>query len=120
MDELLQTPSTELEPAMPTTVAELPRPALKLPGREKAAVLLVSLGPERAAQVFKHLKDEEIEALSLEMAKTRQVPMETSEAIWTELVETVMAEAYVAEGGVEYAREVLERSLGRERATELI
>jgi flagellar motor switch protein FliG len=112
VQELLQPPSTE--------IAELPRPSLKLPGREKAAVLLVSLGPERAAEVFKHLKDEEIEALSLEMAKTRQIPQDTSEAVWMELVETVMAEAYVAEGGVEYARDVLERSLGADRASELI
>ena len=106
--------------AQPAAVAELPRPKLRMPGREKAAVLLVSLGPDRAAQVFRHLKDEEIETLSLEMAKTRQVPMQTSEAVWNELVETVMAEAYVAEGGVEYARAVLERSLGAERAAELI
>jgi flagellar motor switch protein FliG len=107
-------------PATSTAVAELPRPSVRLPGRQKAAVLLVSLGPERAAEVFKHLKDEEIESLSLEMAKTRQVPQDTSEAVWTELVETVMAEAYVAEGGVEYARQVLERSVGADRASELI
>jgi flagellar motor switch protein FliG len=107
-------------PAGAAVPAQLPRPKLNLPGRSKAAVLLVSLGHERAAEVFKHLKDEEIESLSLEMAKTRQVPMDTSEAVWNELVETVMAEAYVAEGGVEYARQVLERSLGPERANELI
>jgi flagellar motor switch protein FliG len=119
VEELPQTTSTALAPAR-SALAELPRPSVKLPGRQKAAVLLVSLGPERAADVFKHLKDEEIEALSLEMAKTRQIPQDTSEAVWQELVETVMAEAYVAEGGVEYAREVLERSLGADRATELI
>jgi flagellar motor switch protein FliG len=119
VDELLETRSLALAPA-PMALAELPRPTVKLPGREKAAVLLVSLGPERAAEVFRHLKDEEIEALSLEMAKTRQIPQDTSEAVWQELVETVMAEAYVAEGGVEYAREVLERSLGADRASELI
>ena len=115
---------SDLLPAAPAAPAglpaQLPRPKLNLPGRSKAAVLLVSLGPERAASVFKHLKEEEIEQLSLEMAKTRQVPMDTSEAVWNELVETVMAEAYVAEGGVEYAREVLERSVGPERAHELI
>jgi flagellar motor switch protein FliG len=117
VSELTPTTTTALAPA---PVAQLPRPQLNMAGREKAAVLLVSLGPERAAEVFKHLKDEEIESLSLEMAKTRQVPMETSEAVWQELVETVMAEAYVAEGGVDYAREVLERSLGPDRANELI
>jgi len=112
---------TVVEPDQPTTaLAEFPRPRLRLPGRDKAAVLLVSLGPELAAQVFRHLRDDEIEVLSLAMAKTRQVPQETSEAVWGELVETVMAEAYIAEGGVEYAREVLERSLGADRANELI
>jgi flagellar motor switch protein FliG len=102
-----------------SALLEAPRRA-RIGGRQKAAVLLVSLGPERAAEVFRHLKDDEIEALSLEMAKTRQIPQETSQAVWDELVETVMAEAYVAEGGVDYAREVLERSLGSDRAGELI
>jgi flagellar motor switch protein FliG len=115
--------SADLLPAAPqesTAVAEPPKRPVRLPGRDKAAVLLVSLGPDRAAEVFKHLKHEEIEALSLAMAKTRQVPQDTSEAVWMELVETIMAETYVAEGGVEYAREVLERSVGGERAAELI
>ena len=116
MEDLLPVPS----PAADVPLPEPARPRLRLPGRQKAAVLLVSLGPQRAAEVFKHLKEDEIETLSLEMAKTRQVPMDTSEAVWNELVETVMAEAYVAEGGVDYAREVLERSLGAERASELI
>src|ERR1044072_2295922 len=92
----------------------------KLAGNEKAAVLLISIGPDRAAEVFKHLKDDEIEALSLQMAKTRQIPQETTEAVWTELVELIMADSYVAEGGVDYARDVLERSPGEERAWELI
>ena len=116
MEDLLPVPS----PAADALLPDPARPRLRLPGRQKAAVLLVSLGPQRAAEVFKHLNEEEIETLSLEMAKTRQVPMDTSEAVWNELVETVMAEAYVAEGGVDYAREVLERSLGAERASELI
>jgi flagellar motor switch protein FliG len=111
-------------PAMSTAPVPVhdvpPRLKTKISGREKASILLVSLGPDRAAEVFKHLKDEEIETLSLEMAKTRQIPQDTSEAVWGELVETVMAEAYVAEGGVEYAREVLERSVGQDRANELI
>ncbi len=113
MDNLLPVPAG----------AALPEPArskLKLPGTEKAAVLLISIGPDRAAEVFKHLKDEEIEALSLQMAKTRQIPQDTTEAIWMELVDLIMAESYVAEGGVDYARDVLERSLGPERAWELI
>src|SRR5919106_3482606 len=121
MSDMLPAAPAAAGPLVPVSSTAIePRPKLTLPGRKKAAVLLVSLGPDRAAEVFKHLKEEEIESLSLEMAKTRQVPMDTSEAIWGELVETVMAEAYVAEGGVEYARAVLERSLGSDRASELI
>jgi flagellar motor switch protein FliG len=117
MEETLPVPAT---PVAPAPISETGRRRSKIPGRSKAAILLVSLGPGRAAEVFKHLKDEEIETLSLEMAKTRQIPQDTSEEVWGELVETVMAEAYVAEGGVDYAREVLERSVGPERASELI
>jgi flagellar motor switch protein FliG len=117
MEETLPVPATPVAPAPAPEPRQRPK---KIAGRQKAAILLVSLGPHRAAEIFKHLKDEEIETLSLEMAKTRQIPQDTSETVWGELVETVMAEAYVAEGGVDYAREVLERSVGPDRASELI
>ncbi|CAN5214276.1 hypothetical protein BH20ACT16_BH20ACT16_10510 [soil metagenome] len=96
------------------------RRASRLGGREKAAVLLVSLGHERAAEVFRHLKEDEIEALSLDMAKLQQVPADVSAEVWEEMVETCLAEAYLAEGGVEFAREVLERAVGPERAREIV
>jgi flagellar motor switch protein FliG len=92
------------------------RRSSRLGGRQKAAILLVSLGSERAAKVFGHLKDDEIESLSLDMAKLNQVSADTSEEVINELVETCLAQRYIAEGGVEYAREVLERSVGPERA----
>jgi flagellar motor switch protein FliG len=92
------------------------RRTARLAGRQKAAILLVSLGPERAAQVFGHLKEDEIEALSLDMAKLSQVPAELSYEVIGELVETCLAQSYLAEGGVDYAREVLERAVGPERA----
>jgi flagellar motor switch protein FliG len=97
-----------------------PRRASRLGGRQKAAVLLVSLGAERAAEIFRHLKEDEIETLSLDMAKLRQIPAEISADIWSEMVETCLAQAYLAEGGVEYAREVLERSVGADRAREIV
>src|SRR5215212_5378488 len=99
--------------------ARLPAARPKLKGREKAAVLLVSLGPERAADIFGHLRDDEIEELSLQMAKTREVPPSTVESVLEETAETAMAYGYLAEGGVAYAREVLEKSLGPERAAEI-
>jgi flagellar motor switch protein FliG len=93
-----------------------PRRGSRVDGRQKAAILLVSLGPERAAQIFSHLSDEEIESLSLDMAKLNQVPSDLCQEVIAELVDTCLAQRYMAEGGVEYAREVLERSVGPERA----
>jgi len=103
-----------------STQLAAPRKRSRLGGRQKAAVLLVSLGPDRAAEIFGHLKEDEIEALSLDMAKLNQVPAEISQEVIGELVETCLAQAYLAEGGVEYAREVLERAVGPERARQIV
>jgi flagellar motor switch protein FliG len=89
-------------------------------GIEKAAVLLVAIGEERASQIFGHLGDAEVEALSREIAKSRKVPNTTCREIVTEAVETVLAEEYIAEGGVDYARSILQRSLGSSRADEIV
>jgi flagellar motor switch protein FliG len=103
-----------------STQLAAPRKRSRLGGRQKAAVLLVSLGPARAAEIFGHLKEDEIEALSLDMAKLSQVSNEVSQEVIGELVETCLAQAYMAEGGVEYAREVLERAVGPERARQIV
>ena len=109
--------SEALETIPQPPVPQLPAPRhSNLMGRQKAAIALVSLGPERAAQIFGHLSEEEIEALSLDMAKLSQVPPAVSAEVMGELVDTCLAQRYIAEGGVEYAREVLERSVGPERA----
>jgi flagellar motor switch protein FliG len=92
----------------------------RVAGKNKAAVLLVSLGPERAAEIFKHLRDDEIEELSLEMAKLREVSSDTVEAVFAEVAENAAAYSYFTEGGVAYAKDVLERSLGNDRAQEII
>jgi flagellar motor switch protein FliG len=92
----------------------------KLKGRQKAAVLLVSLGPEKAAEVFKHLHYDECEALSLEMAKLQQIDPGLTADVLQELAATVQAYDSFAAGGVDFARDVLERALGHERAAEII
>ena len=97
------------------------RPAgAKVNGRKKAAVLLVALGPERASEVFKHLHYDEIESLSLEMAKMQHVEPSITTTVMEELAATVQAYDSIAAGGVEYAREVLERAIGSDRAAEII
>ncbi len=92
----------------------------RLEGRKKSAVLLVSLGPEKAAEIFRHLRDDEIEELSLEMAKLREVPADAVDTVYAEVMENAAAYSYFAEGGVAYAKDVLERSMGSERAQEII
>jgi len=91
-----------------------------LSGRRKAAILLVSLGSEGAAHVFQHLSDETIEKLTIEMARTREVKPEEAEAIQREAIENAVARGYLADGGIAYAREVLQRAMGDQRAGEIL
>jgi flagellar motor switch protein FliG len=91
-----------------------------LTGRRKAAMLCVALGPKGAAQIFQHLPQELIEQLTVEMARTTSVDAAASEIVLEEVVETAYARGYVAEGGVAYAREVLERAVGSARASEIL
>src|SRR5918997_1364725 len=89
-------------------------------GRQKAAVLLIALGSQKAAEVLKHLSDREIEALSLEMTTLESVPPEMGDLVLTELAERVIASEAMGKGGVEYARSVLEHVFGPERAGEVL
>ena len=97
------------------------RPVARLSGRRKAAVLMAALGAERAAAIMQHLREEEIESLSLEMAKLNPVAEETTESIFDELAARAGEEALIeVAGGIDFARDVLERALGSERAEDLI
>ena len=91
-----------------------------LDGRRKAAILLVSLGPEASSEIFKHLRDEEIEQLTLEIARLNVVEPEIRDNIFNEFQEMVMAQQFITQGGLEYARELLERSLGTQKAVDVI
>jgi len=89
-------------------------------GKQKAAMLLIALGPERSAKIFKYLKEEEIEELTLEIANIRTVSPEQKQAILEEFYNLCLAQEYIAEGGIDYAKEVLEKALGPEKAKEVI
>jgi len=91
-----------------------------LTGRQKAAILMISLGPEISSEIFKHLTDEEIEQLTLEIANLRRVDVATRSEVLEEFHEMALAREYIARGGIEYAREVLEKGLGAEKANEII
>ncbi|MBR3307304.1 MAG: flagellar motor switch protein FliG [Lachnospiraceae bacterium] len=91
-----------------------------LTGIQKAAVLLIALGPEMSAAVFKHLKEEEIEDLTLEIANTRSVSPQVKEDVINEFYEICLAQQYIAEGGISYAKELLEKALGADKALDVI
>src|SRR5215208_6419312 len=113
-------PGAELQPLNhPASAPSVGGPG-QLKGVSKAAALLVSLGAEQAAGIFKHLREEEIERLSLEMAQLESVPPHETEAIYNEVVETAHAAGFYAEGGVDFAREVLENSVGSGRVAAII
>lgn len=94
--------------------------AEELTGVQKAAVLLITLGPEKSATIFKHLKEEEIEQITLEIANTRSVSSAVKDQVMDEFYEVCLAQQYIAEGGVGYAKEVLEKALGSDKAKEVI
>jgi flagellar motor switch protein FliG len=89
-------------------------------GREKAAILLITLGPERSAQIFKHLKEDEIEQLTLEIANIRSVSPQDKNKILEEFYQICLAQEYIAEGGIGYAKDILEKALGTEKTMEII
>ena len=90
--------------------------ALSAPGVRKAAVLLVQLGHESASRVFGHLRDAEVEAISAEITKLESLGAEEAEAVLLEFRDLATARAHIAQGGPDFARALLEQSLGGERA----
>ncbi len=92
----------------------------ELNGLEKAAVLLIALGPEKSSTIFKHLKEDEIEELTLEIANTRSISPAVKEKVIDEFYEICLAQQYIAEGGIGYAKELLEKALGTEKAVDVI
>lgn len=91
-----------------------------LTGLQKAAVLLITLGPEKSSHIFKHLKEEEIEELTLEIANTRSITPQLKEEVIEEFYQICLAQQYIAEGGIGYAKELLEKALGEDKARDVI
>lgn len=96
------------------------RATKELSGKQKAAILLIALGPETSAQIFKHLREEEIERLTFEIASVTNVDPEEKANILKEFQQLVLAQQYLAQGGIQYAREILEKALGAHKAQEVL
>lgn len=91
-----------------------------LTGRQKAAIFLVTLGSEISSSIFKHLREDEIEALTFEIARLETVDAEDRDRVLQEFQELMMAQDFITTGGIEYARELLEKSLGSQKAVDII
>ena len=89
-------------------------------GKQKAALLLISLGPEVAASVYKCLTEEEVERLTLEISGVKKVEASVKEEIIEEFHNIAIAQDYISQGGIGYAKTVLEKALGKEQAQAVI
>jgi len=88
--------------------------------KEKAAILLISLGKEYSAKLYNFLSEEEISDMTLSITTTRRVEPDLREQIITEFYEMCLTQKFITEGGIDYAREILEQAIGPERAAEMI
>lgn len=91
-----------------------------LTGRQKAAIFLVSVGSDISSEIFKHLREDEIETLTFEIARLENVEAEYKDAILQEFQDLMAAQNFISTGGIEYARELLEKSLGSQKAIDII
>jgi flagellar motor switch protein FliG len=94
--------------------------ALKLNGKQKAAILLISMGKEASSKVFNYLPDEEIEQLTLAIANIHKVDSKEKEEVLQEFHGMCIAQDYLAMGGISYAQDVLEHALGKDKAVQII
>ena len=91
-----------------------------LNGKQKAANFLVSLGPEKSSKLFKYLDEEQVESMTLEIANVRSVTSEVMEQLNREFFEMCLANQYIGQGGINYAKELLERAYGSEKTVEIL
>lgn len=95
-----------------------PRPALT--GPQKAAVLLLQMGKDRSATVLRAMKESEVEELMGEIARLQGVNVDVADEVMEEFRELAVARRYVTQGGINFAQEVLEASMGAGKAREIL
>jgi flagellar motor switch protein FliG len=89
-------------------------------GRQKAAIFLVSIGSDISSEIFKFLREDEIETLTFEIARLETIEPDQKDAVLAEFQELMMANQFISMGGIDYARELLEKSLGSQKAIDII
>ncbi|EGA89017.1 flagellar motor switch protein G [Planococcus donghaensis MPA1U2] len=92
----------------------------ELTGIQKVAILLVGLGPEVSIEIFKQLTEPEIDQLTMEISNVRKLRNSQTERVINEFYEMILAQDYMNEGGLVYARNILEQALGKDKAMDTI
>ncbi|MBD3169319.1 MAG: flagellar motor switch protein FliG [candidate division Zixibacteria bacterium] len=87
---------------------------------QRAAVILVALGQETSAKILKHLDDNDIEAITVNVANLRDIPPEVEQQVLKEVYQLIRAREYISQGGLDYARKILEDSVGKNRAVDIL
>ncbi len=95
-------------------------PREKFNGKKKVAILLMALGPEMASKILKQFSEQEIESITMEIANLNRVEKEVRDEVLEEFKLLNQAQHYMLEGGVDYAKEVLEKALGNQKASDMI
>ena len=105
-----------------TAVAAAPQAAkqVELSTAQKAAAVIIALGAEKASLVYKYMEDEEVEQLTLEVARLGVLSTQQTEDVLNEFYQLCLTNKAVTEGGLEYARAVLEKAYGPQTAEELL
>ena len=105
---------------MPSLLEEPGAENVHIPSRRKAAILALALGSELSAEVFKFLGPEEIDELVLEIAALDNVSADEKQVVLEEFWTVAQAQDFITQGGIAYAKDVLERALGGEKALEIM
>lgn len=92
----------------------------KLTGFQKAAILFITLGPEASAGIIKRLPENDIQKITYEIANITGVKAEQRQEILSEFIEINKAKDFIMEGGIEYAKSLLSKALGAQRAKEIL
>jgi len=92
----------------------------KLSGLQKSALLMIALDVDSSAEVFKNLDPDDIEAISAEISQVKNTTSQTFDNVMHEFYNMVKAREYVLEGGIDYAKAILEKSFGLNKAVEII
>lgn len=94
--------------------------AIKLTGKRKAAILMTALGKDSAANIYKFLNDDEIEVITMELANLGKIDNEMVDSAYADFHDVGVAQKFITQGGVEYAKAILEEALGQARAEEVV